>query len=518
MNKFEKIRYIIVDLDDTLLTHDKKLSKRTIKTLKKARKFGYKIVFNTSRSLQNSYDYATKLNIDFGIFSGGCHIVNEFFRDLYSETIPTDEVNVITKKLLEFCPKISVQTKTHFYASDKDYKGQNAIHYDFKEPLEEDAYKILCLSKDHKTVENLAKEYNLEYQNYLNRGWHRLSVKGANKWNGVLRFLQIVKGKPEECMCFGDDFGDLDMILKAGVGVAMANSQPEVLDKAPYVCDNNDDDGVAKFIEHFLFNKTRRAENRRTHKKVKQAFHLKKKNKTLPKRLTPEELGLAPYTLAQELWNSITHGIGAIFGVAFLVLLLVKTLSNPSDPFFGMKLYNAIYYPFAVITCMTISCVYHALAKNRGKRVMRVIDHAMIYLLVAGTYAPYCLVAMPQSGALLWNIPGTEWSSYAILAICYTCIIVGATLSSVNIKKFKVVSFVMYLVGGLIILINPTGIYQSLDLWGFLLLAFGGVFYVVGSVLYAVGKRASIWWHTVFHFLSLAGVVSMFFSIYFYVF
>ena len=307
MNKFEKIRYIIVDLDDTLLTRDKKVSKRTVKVFRKAQKYGYKIVFNTSRSLQNSYEFIRKLNIDYGIFSGGCHIVNENLVDLYSETIPAEEVNVITKKLLEICPKISVQTKDNFYASDKEYKGQNAIHYDFSKSLDEDAYKILCLSKDHDRIEKLANEYNLEYQNYLNRGWHRLSVKGANKWNGILRFLKIVKGKPEECMCFGDDFGDLDMILKSGVGVAMANSQPIVLEKAPYVCDNNNDDGVAKFVEHFLFNKSLNGVHKRTHKQVKKAFHLRKRNKTLPRRQTPEEMGLAPYTLAQELWNAI-HG------------------------------------------------------------------------------------------------------------------------------------------------------------------------------------------------------------------
>ena len=201
-----------------------------------------------------------------------------------------------------------------------------------------------------------------------------------------------------------------------------------------------------------------------------------------------------------------------------MVLLLIKTFQDPNDSFFVMKLINAIYYPFSVITCMTISCVYHSLAKNRGKKVLRVLDHAMIYLLVAGTYAPYCLIAMPRANALLWNIPNTGWSGYLILGICYTCIIVGATLSSVNIKKFRIVSFIMYLVGGLIVLINPTGIFQAIDFWGFFLLALGGLFYVIGSVMYAIGKKSSIWWHTVFHFLTLAGIVAMFFSIYFYIY
>ncbi len=518
MNKFEKIKYIIVDLDDTLLTSKKTITKHTRKVFKKARKLGYQIVFNTSRSIQNSIEYAIDLNIDYGIYSGGAQIVNRDFVELFSDTIEANKVDLITKELVKICPKISVQTKTSFYASDKEYKGQNAKYFDFKTPLNEEAYKILCLSQDHDAILKIAKKYNLEYQNYLNRGWHRLSVKDANKWNGILRFLKIVKGKPEECMCFGDDTGDLDMILKSGVGVAMKNSQDNVLEVAPYVCDSNNADGVAKFIEHYLFNKSLRKKHKRTHSRVKKAFKLKKKNKTLKRRLSPEELGLAPYTLAQELWNAISHGIGALFGVAFMVLLLIKTCTNPSDPYFVMKLINAIYYPFTVIACMTISCVYHSLAKNRAKRVLRVLDHAMIYLLVAGTYAPYCLISMIRSGALLWNIPGTTWSGYLIIGICYTLIITGASLSSANMKYFRIPAFILYLAGGLIVLINPTGIFQSLDLMGFILLALGGLFYVVGSIMYAIGKKKSIWWHTVFHFLCLLGIVSMFFSIYFYVY
>ena len=102
---------------------------------------------------------------------------------------------------------------------------------------------------DHDNIERIAKENNLEFQNYLNRGWHRLSTPGATKWNGILRFLTVVGGKPEECSCFGDDFGDMEMIEKSGCGVAMANSQPEVLAMAPHITLTNEEDGVAVFIE-----------------------------------------------------------------------------------------------------------------------------------------------------------------------------------------------------------------------------------------------------------------------------
>lgn len=285
MNKFNLIKYIIVDLDDTLLNRKKEITKKTLRTLKKAKKMGYQIVFNTSRSMQNSKALAEQVETDYGIYSGGCHIVNKDFKDLYSKTIPAETVDKMMEQLIKICPKVSVQTKLHFYASDKEYKGQNAIYHDFSKPLKKDAYKILCFSDNHELIENIAKENNLEYQNYLGRGWHRLSIKGANKWNGILSFLSLVKAKPEQCMCFGDDFGDLDMIVNAGVGVAMANSQQVVLDAAPYVTGSNEEDGVASFIDRTLLNKEKRRVVKRTKRRIKKAFkHTAKKAKAKTKK------------------------------------------------------------------------------------------------------------------------------------------------------------------------------------------------------------------------------------------
>ncbi len=284
MNKFNLIKYIVVDLDDTLLMKDKSISKKTLKTLKKAKKSGYQIVFNTSRSMQNSMKFATEVEADFGIYSGGCHIVNSEFKDLYSKTIPASLVEKMVKQLKEVCPKISVQTKDNFYASDEEYKAQNAIHFDFNKPFHKPAYKIMCYSQDFDLIEKIAKDNNLEHQNYLGRGWHRLSIKGATKWNGLVKFLKIVKGSKEQCMCFGDDVGDLEMIMNAGVGVAMENSLKEVLDQAQYVTDSNENDGVASFVKRYLLDKDKQKAKKKTSKKIKKAFkHTKKDLKHIKK-------------------------------------------------------------------------------------------------------------------------------------------------------------------------------------------------------------------------------------------
>lgn len=229
----------------------------------------------------------------------------------------------------------------------------------------------------------------------------------------------------------------------------------------------------------------------------------------------------APYTLAMELWNAISHGLGALFGVVVIVLTMLKIngvypyLSYVEhDVMYVMKMVTCLFYGISIIVCMTVSCVYHSLAKNKGKKVMRIIDHAMIYLLVAGSYAPFCLVGMIENEALLWNIPGTWWSGYLIFALSYVFIAIGVTFSSINMVKFSVLSMVMYLLGGGAIILNVTGAYSAFGLDGFLYLVFGGVAFFIGAALYGVGKKKSLWWHTVFHFFILAGIILHFLAIY----
>lgn len=252
MNKYPYIKYLIFDLDDTLLRKDRTLSTYTIETLSKAKKQGFKIVFNTSRSVQHSQKYADMVHPDYGIYSGGCHIVDKDNNDLFVNTIASKDVKVITKYLFDKFPKISVQSKDTFYASDKDYKAQNAQWVDFTNGLEVDAFKILCFSYDMNFVQSIADKYNLEFQNYVGGGWNRLSIKGATKWNGVLKLMEILHEDPKSTACFGDDVGDLEMIEKSGLGVAMKNSRPEVLKKAKNIALSSNEDGCAHFIEENL--------------------------------------------------------------------------------------------------------------------------------------------------------------------------------------------------------------------------------------------------------------------------
>ena len=104
------------------------------------------------------------------------------------------------------------------------------------------------MNDDLSLIQKIAKENNLELQNYLNGGWNRLSVKGANKWFGLQKLIELLSTDKDEFMTFGDDVGDMDMILNSGVGVAMKNSQPQLLKVAKNITLSNEDDGCAVLV------------------------------------------------------------------------------------------------------------------------------------------------------------------------------------------------------------------------------------------------------------------------------
>lgn len=237
-----------------------------------------------------------------------------------------------------------------------------------------------------------------------------------------------------------------------------------------------------------------------------------------------KEIALPDYKLRHELWNSISHGLGALFGIFVMIFCLVKVVNDgfdmnaiPSDPHsytnYICKIISVILYSLGLIITYTISCIYHALGKHNGKRVLRVIDHDTVYLLIAGTYTPYCLISL-RDVYLYGVIPNC---GYLIFTVVWILVIIGIVFNSININKFKIVSFVMYIAAGWTIIFASYEIYMAIGQNGFLLLLFGGISYTLGSILYGLGGKYSVWFHTVFHFFVLAGTILQFISIYLYV-
>lgn len=214
----------------------------------------------------------------------------------------------------------------------------------------------------------------------------------------------------------------------------------------------------------------------------------------------PHRISIPKYTLGEELMNSISHGVGALLGIAALVLCIVKSCM----PLDGFKLASSIVFGLTTTLLYLMSCLYHALKVNRAKRVFRVIDHCTIFLLIAGTYTPYTLITL--RGVTGWVLFGVVWGVG----------ILGIVLNAVSLKRFAKLSLVCYLAMGWVVLFASRQLIAALDRGGLWLLLAGGIAYTLGAVLYAIGAKRR-YFHSVFHFFCLIGTALHFFSIYLYV-
>lgn len=213
-----------------------------------------------------------------------------------------------------------------------------------------------------------------------------------------------------------------------------------------------------------------------------------------------ENITVPKYTLGEEITNAITHGIGALFGIVALVLTIIMAAINHNP----IGIISAIIYGLSMITMFTISCVYHALSPRiKGKKVMRVLDHCDIYVFIAGCYTPFCL-------SLIGGTIGI-----VLCSVIWTCAIAGVLLNAINLEKFKILSFIMYLVMGWMIVVSFKPLYAKIDIVGLSLLISGGIAYTLGAVFYLLGAKKK-YIHSVFHVFVLLGALLQFFSILFY--
>lgn len=210
------------------------------------------------------------------------------------------------------------------------------------------------------------------------------------------------------------------------------------------------------------------------------------------------KVSIPKYSLAEELVNSISHGVGAGLAIAALVLCVVK--ANTPHAVVAAALYGSL-----MVILYIISCIYHALSPRvKGKKVLRVIDHANVFLMEAGTYMPICL-------ALLFGT-GIGWVTFGIV---WVITITAVVLSSVDVDKYQMVGVICNLVLGWGALLLLPWMYPKIGPSGVTFLVLGGVAYSIGAVLYKIGANRK-WMHSVFHFFVLAGSILHFFFVYLY--
>ena len=214
-----------------------------------------------------------------------------------------------------------------------------------------------------------------------------------------------------------------------------------------------------------------------------------------------EKFFLPIYSLGEEIFSAVSHGVAALVAVGMYAVLLTFCRREP-------QVLLAVHaFGISMILLYTVSTIYHALAVNRGKAVFRVLDHCTIFLLIAGTYTPITLGPMLDSNpALAWSVFGVEWGLAAL----------GITLNAIDLKQFGKFSMICYLGMGWMIVVSS--VIEPLPLGGapFMWLLLGGIAYTVGAVLYGVGKRVR-YMHSVFHLFVLLGSILQSVCVIFYV-
>ncbi len=197
------------------------------------------------------------------------------------------------------------------------------------------------------------------------------------------------------------------------------------------------------------------------------------------------------FTLGEELFNAITHGIGALLFIAGLVLLIVY--SNTANEIIGMAIFGS-----SAILMYIMSTLYHAFPQGKTKKVFERIDHSFMYILIAGTYTPLCFVAFPDT--LGWVIFGLQWG----------IAIIGVVLKSIWVDKFELIKVIFFLIMGWTFIFFYGPLSRGMTTLGFIFLIIGGVCYSIGILFYIF--RWFKFHHGLWHLFVLAGTILHFFA------
>ena len=207
-------------------------------------------------------------------------------------------------------------------------------------------------------------------------------------------------------------------------------------------------------------------------------------------------------TLGEEIANAVTHGIGALVALVCLVVAVAFSAAG-GDPW---KIVSVSIYGLMMLLLYVSSTLYHAITQPRAKEVFKVLDHASINLMIAGSYTPFCLVALRQHSTLwAWSILGSVWG----LAI------LGVILQSTIKQRYSPVFTGMYLLMGWIMVVAIYPLWQVMGTAAVLWIAAGGIAYTLGVVFYA--RKSLRYGHAIWHLFVLAGSVIHYFTILYYV-
>lgn len=248
------VKYIIFDMDDTLLNNERKISDYTLHILKKLQAMGHKIVINTARSKQYNQVYFDRLKPDYAILNGGALIIDRTEAPIYKAELDVTSTQAFIRQLLTVSDNFTVQSEDGPYSHLGKYSGQNSIAFDFsREPFPYPCLKVVAAIEKEEDAAALAQRFGLTYVSYFGGLFKRFNHPNATKAQGNRNLMELTGGSLADVIAFGDDLGDLEMLQQAGVGVLMCNAKPELHSSCAHLSKfTNDEDGVARFLTEYF--------------------------------------------------------------------------------------------------------------------------------------------------------------------------------------------------------------------------------------------------------------------------
>lgn len=206
------------------------------------------------------------------------------------------------------------------------------------------------------------------------------------------------------------------------------------------------------------------------------------------------------YIITNEIFSAVTHGIGIILAIIGAVFLLIKGFKSGD----ALTITAYFIYAFTLFFLYLSSTLFHSLYFTKAKRVFQIFDHSSIFLLIAGTYTPYCLLALRGSAF-----------GIVILSVIWALAVFGILYKIFNVGKFKYFETLLYVLMGWAIVIAMKPLYQSIGATGTWLLVFGGIAFTLGAGVYLIKNLKYV--HVIWHIFVMIGTALMFFSVYLYV-
>ena len=209
-------------------------------------------------------------------------------------------------------------------------------------------------------------------------------------------------------------------------------------------------------------------------------------------------MSVSHYSKAEELLHALSHGLGALLGITALIVML-----NVSLPFQnGWYIGSSIIYGSSLILLYSSSTLYHAVSDAVLKRRLRQLDHAAIFILIAGTYTPFLLINLRDS----WG--------FVLFVVIWLIALTGVIIELATGLKYKKLSLSLYLGMGWLVIVATEPMLRYVDTSGLLLLLAGGLCYSFGVIFYV--WKSLFLHHLIWHFFVLAGSVLHFFAVYYF--